>query len=323
MIARILAPGKLFLIGEYVVLEGHPAVVMAVDRYVSVMRVGRASVRGGLVMSARREAARTLGIETRGDAFEADSGEFYCGAKKLGLGSSAAVAVASVASVFLETGRDIESESTRFSMWTVAKAVHDEFQKAKGSGADLAASLFGGFVTFDPKGAGRPQITSWVSPADTTFVFVWTGRSASTMEALGAVKRFKERDEAGFGRIVGDMAAVARGFVGRGPASFGTVKDSFDAHAALMEALGVASGAAIVTPPIRKIQALAREFGGAAKPSGAGGGDFVEAAFDDIAASNRFREAVGSAGFEVFDFRPAARGVHAGHVPSSEETGNA
>ena len=30
------APGKLFLLGEYAVLDGCPAVVAAVDRYVTV-----------------------------------------------------------------------------------------------------------------------------------------------------------------------------------------------------------------------------------------------------------------------------------------------
>lgn len=315
------APGKLFIAGEYAVLEGWPAVVMAVDRYVSVSRAETARV-GGLVASARAGAALALGVEAGGLTYGADSSEFHRNGLKLGLGSSAAVTVASVASVFHEAGLDLESDSTRRSMWGVAKAVHDEFQKARGSGADLAASLFGGFVAFDPGGAGRPEIAPWVRPADVTFVYVWTGRSASTSAAIGAVQRFNEKDPAGYGRVVADMGAISRGFAGCVRGSYRAVKDAFDTYAALMEELGAASGASTVTPAIQKVRSLAHEFGGVAKPSGAGGGDFVVAAFDDVAASKRFGAAIALAGLDVFDLRTAVHGVHAAHVLSSEETGN-
>ncbi|MBI5526403.1 MAG: hypothetical protein HY897_08710 [Deltaproteobacteria bacterium] len=319
MTTRVLAPGKLFLVGEYAVLEGFPAVVMAVDRYARVRRSPISSRSAPLIASARSAAARALGIEPDGNGYEADSAAFFDGRKKLGLGSSAAVTVASVASVFFKAGRDVEAAATRREMWGVAKAVHDGFQKAKGSGADLAASLFGGFVVFDPTGPDRPAITRWDFPAETSLVFVWTGRSASTSDALDAVGGLKEKEPTAYRRIVEEMGAVARRLVSRNAAPTAGVIGSFREYAQLMDDLGRRAGVPIVTTAIEKVIHMARELGGAAKPSGAGGGDFVVAAFADADAAHRFRAAVVDAGFRVFELHPAVRGVHVVDVSADEE----
>ena len=84
MIAR--APGKVVLSGAYAVLEGAPAIVAAVDRYV--------------VADASREATRVTpevehALARRGAAaapwFDASALRDETLGKKLGLGSSAAI----------------------------------------------------------------------------------------------------------------------------------------------------------------------------------------------------------------------------------------
>ncbi|MBM4364466.1 MAG: phosphomevalonate kinase, partial [Deltaproteobacteria bacterium] len=82
MIAR--APGKLVLSGAYAVLEGAPAIVTAVDRWVTA-DTGRPADRLTPEVSAAL-AGRT--------APWFDAGPLRDGEQKLGLGSSAAILVA-------------------------------------------------------------------------------------------------------------------------------------------------------------------------------------------------------------------------------------
>ena len=76
-----------------------------------------------------------------------------------------------------------------------------------------------------------------------------------------------------------------------------------------MEALGDAAGAPIVEERLRKVSALARECGGAAKPSGAGGGDVALAVFDSTDAASRFESAAKVADIEILDVPLGGPGV--------------
>src|SRR4051794_13397449 len=95
------APGKLILTGEYAVLDGAPAIVVAVDRRAVARR--NAIPRGSspfLVAVAEEIAARRGASDPAARAaleVSVDSAAFYHRASKLGLGSSAAVTVAATA----------------------------------------------------------------------------------------------------------------------------------------------------------------------------------------------------------------------------------
>ena len=70
-----------------------------------------------------------------------------------------------------------------------------------------------------------------------------------------------------------------------------------------LAALGQAAGLPIVTPPFARAAALARELGGAAKPSGAGGGDVGVAFFTDQEAAATFAPARPHIGVEILSVR--------------------
>src|SRR5215831_414462 len=95
------APGKLILTGEYAVLDGAQAIVVAVDRRAVARR--NATPRGSspfLVAVAEEIAARRGASDPAARAaleISVDSTAFYNRAQKLGLGSSAAVTVAATA----------------------------------------------------------------------------------------------------------------------------------------------------------------------------------------------------------------------------------
>ena len=88
---RARAPGKVVISGAYAVLEGAPAIVASVDRYA----LADTALSSNFVTEEVREA---LGD---GPAPWIDASALREGGRKLGLGSSAAILVASLAALEL------------------------------------------------------------------------------------------------------------------------------------------------------------------------------------------------------------------------------
>ena len=69
------------------------------------------------------------------------------------------------------------------------------------------------------------------------------------------------------------------------------------------------AGIAYATPALTRIAQIAEAFGGAAKPSGAGGGDCAVALLPDPSARDAFLLAITAGGFGVVSSK-LAPGVH-------------
>ena len=170
------APGKLYIAGEYAVVEpGHRAVLVAVDRFITVRaataegsgrissdlyedgpltwrrRAGDSMAQapdraGDYVISAIRAVERMV-LETGGwlRLFDLDiSSELDdASGRKLGLGSSAAVTVAAVRAVAGLYGLPLDD----LAVYKLALLATDAVQPI-GSGGDIAASSFTGWVAY-------------------------------------------------------------------------------------------------------------------------------------------------------------------------------
>lgn len=126
------APGKLVLSGAYSVLTGAPALVVAVDRY-------------ALADSARAASFLTPEVQAAlGDRAPPwfDASELRDGDKKLGLGSSAAILVASLAALELATDPALSDDALCARVYERALVAHRAAQGG-GSGVDVAASQRG------------------------------------------------------------------------------------------------------------------------------------------------------------------------------------
>jgi phosphomevalonate kinase len=106
--------------------------------------------------------------------------------------------------------------------------------------------------------------------------------------------------------LAGASSALVAAIVADDPAA--AVRAS-EAHGEAMARLGQAAGAPIVEARLAEIARLARAAGGAAKPSGAGGGDVAVAFFEDPSARARFESACTAAGFSLLTLRLGAEGV--------------
>ncbi|MBI5509819.1 MAG: hypothetical protein HY903_13775 [Deltaproteobacteria bacterium] len=349
MTIRASAPGKIMLLGEYAVLAGSPALVLAVDRRVAVRgtksggphwqvsaaalrldhqavvlpgarpAAGRAAAAGGgaAALSFVAEAITAALGEAAGAAaplhLEIDSAPLFAAiGRKLGLGSSAAVCVATTAVVLTGAAVAVPTDvGFRDRLFATAKAAHARAQGGRGSGADVAASVWGGLLCYQLQGADPAQARAaklstpaWLRP-----LVVWVGESAPTASMVGAVARARDRDPRGYDELMRAMAGVAADGVlaaERGAAARFTAR--VQAYADLMAELGRWSGVDIFSARHLRAKALARRHGAIYKPAGAGGGDLGVAFLPGDAEATDLEAALAADGFEVVHCQPEAGG---------------
>lgn len=285
--SAVRAPGKALLIGEYAVLDGAPAVVAAVDCFATA-RLSPEPPASPFIEAAVRESAAALGALGLGAPADriplVDTGSFSVGGRKLGVGSSAAATVAAVGALFHAAGLDLLSPEVRERVQATATAAHDHAQGVRGSGADVLAATWGGVCTLN---VAREQALRGASGPGVRILFVPTSHSASTAQL---VERYRAVHATA--KAARDMLTeAARRFVrawseGEVPALLAAVAEAYEGYLRLGQALE----RVLVTPEHALIAKTARIAGGAAKPSGAGGGDLAVAFLPDDAAAKRFTD---------------------------------
>lgn len=306
----VTAPGKLFLIGEYAVLEGGVAVIAAVDRRARGQYLPDLAPASPVIEHAVRRAAAELGDLERAlpnGSVLVDTAAFRDGERKLGFGSSAAAAVAAVGAVFEYAGLSVAQH--RDLVRDAADDAHRAAQGGNGSGADVAASAHGGVIRFQRPRNGRAKVEPLTLPPDLHVVVFWSGTPASTPELIAAAQRVEEQNPALYRWIIDELQGASVRFANA--LAGGSTPAAIEAAAAFLDPLdelGNAAGATIVTPPFHAAAKLARELGGAAKPSGAGGGDVGVAFLPHLDAVHAFGDRC-PAGLSVLDVRVDDEGV--------------
>ncbi|MFD4880275.1 phosphomevalonate kinase [Streptomyces sp. NPDC058420] len=394
------APGKLFVAGEYAVVDaGNPAILVAVDRYITVTVTGAPGspdalgASGGLAgpggpggspapdglgtlttdrspapdvtissdltphptawrwhtgrlvlhgpgdgAQARAGLAHVVGaVETVGALLAerglrvpelgvAVSSGLHEGGRKYGLGSSGAVTVAAVDAVAAFCGVEL-SAGARYRLAMLASARIDP----KGSGGDLAASAWGGWILYRAPerdfvldlarrvGIARTLAAPWPGhevrrlppPAGLRLEVGWTGEPVSTASQVAGLQRRGGRPGTAarqrFTRASNRLVEAAAGALERGDDAglLAQIRTARQELARLDEAVGLG----IFTPRLRRLCEAAETVGAAAKPSGAGGGDCGIALLDAAASRHicQVRRHWTAAGVHPLPVRPAAQ----------------
>lgn len=271
------APGSLMLLGEHAVLHGKHALVCAVDRRIEVTlaprnddRIEIASDLGRLATTVNEVRAEepfrfvTAAIARARDGMPTgfDLAIRSAFSHKVGLGSSAAVTVAATAALAAWLGED-----------TAPQAIFDESifvvrqTQGIGSGADVAASVFGGLVAYR---AAPLEIR----PLRATFplTVIYSGSKRPTPEVVELVERARAARPGYFEAIFDLMDRSA--LEAAEAASRGEWEDAgalLNLNQGLMDALGV--GNAVLSEIVYALRADAGILG--SKISGSGLGDCV------------------------------------------------
>lgn len=312
MIAR--APGKLVLSGAYSVLEGAPALVAAVDRY-AVADASRpadflaAEVRAAISAGYLREAPwfdasalRAPSLSSPGDASSPPAGA----TRKLGLGSSAAILVASLAA----SAPDADPLPLDV-LFEQALAAHRAAQGG-GSGVDVAASVFGGVLACRVAPDGRLSAEAHPLPEGTVVEVFSSAVAAETRSLLADVRAFRTRDPSAYKTLLDRASsAAALALTASSPTELAR---AIALQARALGELGSLAGALIVPPEIETLAALAEREGATVSPSGAGGGD-VSIFIGPAPASGALVSEAAKLGLERLDIRVGAPGVHRAPSP--------
>jgi phosphomevalonate kinase len=294
---EVFAPGKLFVIGEYAVLHGGRALVAALDAGISCRledaeewwleapdlgfdaALDRAEAAGGAALLAAAAQAGRREYGTSGPRRVSVRGTGPASRAKHGLGGSAASVVAVLGAFASAAGQDLGARDVRDGIFRTSLAVHRRHQRGRGSGADVAAAVYGGWLDY-ALAEGGARVVPAALPAEARLAAAWSGVASDTARAIDS---FDAAACLAHLRSILDRfwAALER-------ADRPAMLDAVTAYgAALAEMAGGGEGARRVADLV----AAARRRGLAAKGSGAVGGDCaIVLAFDSAALPGLARE---------------------------------
>ncbi len=321
------APGKAVIAGEYAVLDGAPALSMALNRRAqvriddvddSVSRVTapgyidgcfrfRTNADADIVWLDELPAADALrlfeivwkraGISQADNwSIILDTTEFFdaAGGCKLGLGSSAALATALAAALRDLTAHPADNDS-------LATAAHRDFQQGAGSGVDIATATAGGLIRYQI--GVPPQPLRW--PAGLFYRLLWSGVAVSTTGKLQQLDRqLSGESRERLGAVSGEVANVwAEGRPG-------TLLPILRRYVSTLQDFSIDHGLGIFEAGHQELVARAKSHPNVVyKPCGAGGGDIGIVLAESKTDIERFTAEASRAGFVPLEVELDPHGV--------------
>lgn len=224
---------------------------------------------------------------------------------KLGLGSSAALVVAMVAALLGACGARAGPAELR----TACLRAHRAFQQGRGSGVDVLTAIHGGLLVCTPdRDDPHAEVLQW--PANLHLVLVWTGRSASTPALIARYDEFRTRRASVFQRETERLRDAARqAATAWRSGELTSVLDATANYARCLRLVDEAGAVGIWTQEHRRYAEVAEQSGAVYKSAGAGGGDLGFALTDSAEVAERFRAALSRAGACALDLRPGEPGL--------------
>ena len=346
------APGKLYIAGEYAVLEQDcPAILVAVNQFIRVSIIKSKSTTG-LIHSKQysqssihwvRRGAKMV-IDNRDNPFEYILAaiyytEHFCleqkvkmqvydlyinsdldssDGKKYGLGSSAAVTVATVKAI-------LRFYNVPFSNELVYKlsAISHYSVQGNGSAGDIAASVYGGWIayqTFDKnwlsnelaqKSLSEVVNEAWpglriqllTPPAELKLMIGWSQKPASTSRLVDETNANKAALNGEYQEFLKlSRICVLKMIAGFERHDIRLIKKQIRVNRKLLQHFAQINQIAIEIPRLSKLINIAESFGGAAKTSGAGNGDCGIVIADDHTDTDFLEEKWRQNGIMPLDF---------------------
>ena len=318
------APGKLYIAGEYAVLEpGNPALIVALDQFITVT-LKEADKQGSICSSysngisipwTRKNGKfymderdnpfsyiassvtivesylKELGLPLKYFDLTIESELDNKDGRKYGLGSSGAVTIATIKAILQFYNIDYDAEL----LYKLAAITHLSLH-SNGSFGDLAASSFEGWVAYScfekdwvinhlenntlslvdllNKDWPKLMIEPLDVPTNLDLYIGWTGTPASTTLLVDTMND-EQHEMNGFYREFLQKSAncVTNLIDSFKQGDIDAFQEGIRLNRSLLTSLAQKSGVDIETQALQNLCQSAEEAGGAAKSSGAGGGD--------------------------------------------------
>lgn len=216
------APANSMILGEHSVVYGHPAIACGLDQWLEIhwtkLSQPRIEIQSNLacfktsldalaihpeltfIGHALQAFARELQTDTYGWKLEVKS-EF---SSTIGLGSSAAVLSATLVGL----NHICQTDYSLKQLWQIGKESILKIQ-GRGSATDLAASLYGGLVYFQPPSENKTlEITSLTS--DLQLLLVYSGYKTPTAEVLEMVANHWQEKSNKLQRLYTAMGSITQ-----------------------------------------------------------------------------------------------------------------
>ncbi|EKD23331.1 MAG: hypothetical protein ACD_82C00119G0001 [uncultured bacterium] len=277
-IIKVSVPGSLMLFGEHAVLHGKCAIVTAIDKYITITLSMRDDNK--IAINSAEFAKCLMSIDkfkiTKPYDYVLTAIKTYlkklpCGfnldiesdfSATMGFGSSAAVTVAtlSVLSVWLDK---------KINLMNLHKKAHEVIKAVSGvgSGADLAASIFGGVIAYKMQPRKIQKISDYLP-----LVAIYSGSKTPTHTVIAVVEKKRKQ----FKKIYNNLynlidSCTKEAILAIKKNDLSRVGQLMNIHHGLQDALGVNNEA--LSKLAFYLRAQKKIYG--AKISGAGLGDCV------------------------------------------------
>ncbi|GLB46838.1 phosphomevalonate kinase [Philodulcilactobacillus myokoensis] len=318
----VQAPGKLYIAGEYAVVEyGMPSIIVALNQFITVKI--KAGKKYGSIISKQyqensiywRRQGNQMVFDNRDNPFHyilsaikiteeyarslnKNLGIYHLkinsqldspDGRKYGLGSSAAVTVATINALC----KFYKIPITQNKLFKLAAIAHLEVQ-GNGSLGDIAASVYGGWIAYnsfnrqwlkimryktpinqliDQKWP-QLKIEQLTPPKNLKLLIGWTGSPASTSNLVDKVSLEKAKQHHEYSEFLeGSKKCIEQIIKGFHLNDLKLIQNGISKNRNLLNSLGHFTHVDIETPSLKKLCQIAIKHGGAAKSSGAGGGD--------------------------------------------------
>lgn len=271
------APGSLMLMGEHAVLQGYPAMACAINRFITVKLKPRRDQQiiiqsalgeyqaDRLMLNPSPPFQFVLSVLKRYQRLLPSGCELEITSQfsdKVGLGSSAAVTVATLAVLHQWLEQDID-------LYVLWQQAHELIQGVQGlgSGADIAASCFGGTISLNPQ-------HQHIEPLERCppLHAVYSGAKTPTVTVVQQVNQMQRQEPERFATLFQQIGGcVHKGYQALLQENWSELGRLLNFHQLLQEQLGVSTP--LLNELIAGLMAQPGIYG--AKISGSGLGDCV------------------------------------------------
>ena len=292
------APGKVFLCGEYMAIEGGKATLLSVSRSAEISIEKIESSENRFITSALEKeflfqlnnrseiewidespgeyglfleiAIKVLGIKPVGEKFSINTDGFFESGIKLGIGSSAAISVAITKAINKYFKLKLDKQEQLYN----SLEVHNYFQNHIGSGLDVLSSFYGFPVIECSKDRNSFVWNQVKIPKEVIIKFVKGQTYSDTREMIKKYHLSKLEHKSFFLEISKEMKEtltnLSQAYRDNNPDQ---IINSIKRYSTLMIEMDSTFNIGVYSETDKEISILADKEGLIYKPSGAGGGD--------------------------------------------------